>query len=111
MNNLAMHSPTDWDQKYAAHIPEEYYALNDARHEDAVNNGKLPELCDAALMLSTPLKDKFFYDPHEDFYRIMMGKEPVDKMVDETMKEYKNKGLDAMLEEVNKVAKEKGILK
>lgn len=62
-------------------------------------------------MLSTPLKDKFFYDPHEDFYRIMMEKEPVDKMVEDTMKEYKNKGLDAMLEEVNKVAKEKGILK
>ena len=36
MNNLAMHSPTDWDQKLQ-HIFQRNFALNDARHEDAVN--------------------------------------------------------------------------
>ena len=111
MNNLAVHNPTNWDEKFPTSIPEEYHAENRKRHKDAVENGVLPEICDSAMLISTPLKDKFYYNPHEDFYRIMMGTEDVNKMVDDTMKEYRDKGLEEMLEEVNKEAKEKGIIK
>lgn len=62
------------------------------------------------MLISTPLKDKFYYNPHDDFYTIMMGTEPVDKMVDSLMEGYKDKGLEPMLDEVNKEAKDKKII-
>ena len=43
--------------------------------------------------------------------QIMMGTEPVDKMVDDLMAGYESKGLRAMLEEVNTAAEEAGIAK
>ena len=111
MNNLAVHNPTSWDDKFPTSIPEEYRVENRKRHQDAVDNGTLPKIADAAMLISTPLKDKFYYNPHEDFYKIMMGTEPSDKMVDDLMKDYKAKGLDEMLEEVNKEAKSRNIIK
>lgn len=110
VNFLAVHNPERWDENYPSSAPDEYRALNKIRHEDAVDNGILPQITDATMMLSTPLKDKFYYNAHDNFYSIMMGSEPVDKMVEDVMNDYKTKGLDAMLEEVNKAAKEKGIL-
>ena len=110
ISNLAVHNPKKWDENFPSDIPEEYYVEVRKRHEDAVNNGKLPELCDAALLISTPLKDKFAYNPHDDFLQIMMGTEPVDQMVDELMADYEAKGLSAMLDEVNAKAKELGII-
>ena len=110
ISNLAMHDPKKWDESFPSDVPEEYYEEVRKRHEDAVENGKLPELCDAALMLSTPLKDKFTYDPHTDFLQIMMSTEPVDQMVDELLANYEAKGLSAMLEEVNAKARELGII-
>lgn len=110
ISNLAMHNPKKWDESFPSDVPAEYYEEVRKRHEDAVQNGKLPELCDAALMLSTPLKDAFTYDPHTDFLQIMMGTEPVDKMVDELLANYEAKGLSAMLDEVNAKAKELGII-
>jgi len=110
MNNLGVHNPTYWDERFPTSIPAEYHEENRKRHRDAVENGVLPEICDSALLISTPLKDKFYYNPHDDFIRIMIGTKPVDQMVDETMQEYRDKGLEEMLEEVNKVAKERGII-
>ena len=111
ISNLAVHNPSKWDSNFPSDIPAAYYEAVEARHQDAVENGKLPEICDAAMMLSTPLKDKFAFDPHTDFLAVMMGTEPVDKMVDDLMAKYEAKGLDAMLDEVNALAHEKGILK
>ncbi|MEG1027048.1 MAG: extracellular solute-binding protein [Oscillospiraceae bacterium] len=111
MNNLAVHNPTYWNDNFPTSIPEEYREQNRIRHTDAVENGVLPEISDSALLISTPLKDKFYYNPHEEFYKIMMATEPVDKMIDDLMADYKAKGLEAMLDEVNAVAKERGIIK
>ncbi len=110
MNRLAVSNPANWDMKFPTAIPQEYRDQNEKRHQDAVQNGVLPKITDASMFISTPLKDKFIWDPHTDFYTIMTGTEPVDKMVDDMMAEYKAKGLDSMLEEVNKAAKEKGII-
>lgn len=111
MNNLAVHNPTNWDDNFPTSIPEEYREENRKRHKDAVENGVLPEIADAAMLISTPLKDKFYFDAHEDFYKIMMGSEPADKMVDDLMEDYRSKKLDEMIEEVNKEAKARGITK
>lgn len=111
MSNLAVHNPTYWDDRFPTSIPDEYHEENRKRHRDAIENGVLPEICDAAMLISTPLKDKFYYNPHEDFYTIMIGTKPVDKMVDDLMAEYRAKGLDKMLEEVNKEAKLRNIIK
>ena len=110
ISNLAVHNPSKWDKDFPSDIPLEYYDAVEARHMDAVENGRLPNIVDSVLMLSTPLKDKFAFDPHSDFLAVMMGTEPVDKMVDDLMAKYEAKGLQAMLDEVNAVAHEKGLL-
>lgn len=110
MSNLAVHNPTYWDENYPTSIPKEYREENIKRHKDALENGVLPNISDTSMLISTPLKDNFYYNPHDDFYTIMMGTEPVDKMVDSLMEEYENKGLEKMLEEVNKEAKERKIV-
>lgn len=49
------------------------------------------------------------YDTNDDLLQIMMGAEPVDKMVDDLLANYETKGLSAMLDEVNAQAAELGI--
>lgn len=111
ISSIAMWNPSDWDITFPSTRPEEYRQLNEARHQDAVDNGYLPEYYDAILFLSTPLKDDFVYNSDDDLMQIMMGTEPVDKMVDDLMAGYESKGLRAMLEEVNTAAEEAGIAK
>lgn len=43
--------------------------------------------------------------------QIMMGTEPVDKMVDDLMANYESKGLSDMIAEVNAAAEAAGITK
>ncbi len=59
--------------------------------------------------MSTPAKDKFAVFPADFILKIMMGKEPVDKMWNDVVKEYEAKGLNQMIEEVNAKAAELGI--
>ncbi len=109
MSSLAMWNPEAWDSSFPSTIPAEYRALNEARHEDAVKNGTLPQYYDSVMFLSTPLKDAFVYNTNDDLLQIMMGTDPVDQMVDELLANYESKGLSKMLEEVNTVAAEQGI--
>ena len=39
---------------------------------------------------------------------VMMGSEPVEKMVEDLLKSYEDKGLEAMIKEVNEKAAEMG---
>ena len=96
---------------YPSTRPQEYRELNEARHQDAVQNGYLPEYYDAIMFLSTPLKDNFVYNSDDDLMQIMMGTEPVDKMVDDLMANYESKGLSDMIAEVNAAAEAAGITK
>lgn len=111
INSLAMWNPADWDISVPSNNPEEYRALNKARHEDAVKNGTLPQYYDSVMFLSTPLKDSFVYNADDDLLQIMMGDEPVDKMVDDLLAQYESKGLSQMIKEVNDAAEEAGISK
>ena len=61
------------------------------------------------MFLSTPLKDAFAYNTNDDLLQIMMGSEPVEKMVDDLLASYEAKGLSDMLDEVNAKAAELGI--
>lgn len=107
--DLAMWNPESWDNTYPSSISDEYRALNTARHEDAVNNGTLPEYYDSVMFISTPLKDAFVYNTNDDLLQIMMGSEPVEDMVDDLLANYETKGLSKMLAEVNAKAAELGI--
>lgn len=109
LNSLAMWNPESWDISFPSTIPAEYRALNVERHDDAVKNGTLPEYYDSVMFLSTPLKDAFTYNTNDDLLQIMMGTEPVDKMVDDLFASYETKGLSAMLAEVNAKAASLGI--
>lgn len=109
ISSLALWNPADWDMSFPSANPMEYRQLNEARHQDAVQNGTLPPYNDAVMFLSTPLKDKFVYSADDDLMQVMMGTEDVGKMVDDLMASYEAKGLSAMLEEVNKAAQDAGI--
>ena len=61
------------------------------------------------MFLSTPLKDAFTYSTNDDLLQIMMGNDPVEKMVDDLLASYESKGLNAMLDEVNTAAAQLGI--
>lgn len=109
MSSLAMWNPESWDSTFPSTIPNEYRLLNDERHQDAVENGTLPKYYDGVMFLSTPKKDAFVYNTNDDLLQIMMGTEPVDKMVDDLLANYESKGLSDMLAEVNAAAAELGI--
>lgn len=109
MSSLAMWNPESWDSTFPSTIPNEYRQLNDERHQDAVENGTLPKYYDGVMFLSTPKKDAFVYNTNDDLLQIMMGTEPVDKMVDDLLANYESKGLSDMLAEVNAAAAELGI--
>lgn len=111
IGSLALWNPSDWDTSFPSANPTEYRALNIARHDDAVKNGTLPKYYDAVKFIVSPLKDAFVYNPSDDLLQIMMGAEPVDKMVKDLMTSYEEKGLSAMLEEVNAEAEKAGITK
>ena len=104
-----MWNPEFWDSDYPSTISPEYRELNTVRHEDAVKNGTLPTYYDGVLFLSTPLKDAFVYNTNDDLLQIMMGSEPVEKMVDDMLASYETKGLSEMLAEANAKAADLGI--
>lgn len=110
ITSLAMWNPESWDSSFPSTISPAYRALNEARHEDAVKNGTLPKYYDGVMFLSTPLKDAFVYNTNDDLLQIMMGNDPVEKMVDALLANYETKGLSDMLDEVNAKAAELGIL-
>lgn len=109
LGDLAMWNPEYWDSDYPSTISEEYRALNEARHQDAVENGTLPVYYDSVMFLSTPLKDAFVYNTNDDLLQVMMGTDPVDQMVDNLLAGYEAKGLSDMLAEVNEAAAAQGI--
>ena len=109
MSSLAMWNPESWDPTFPSTIPAEYRALNEERHKDAVENGTLPAYYDGVMFLTTPKKDAFVYNTNDDLLQIMMGNEPVDKMVDDLLANYEAKGLSDMLAEVNAAAAQLGI--
>lgn len=109
ITSLAMWNPESWDRSFPSTISAEYRTLNDVRHEDAVKNGSLPKYYDSVMFLSTPLKDGFVYNTNDDLLQIMMGSDPVEKMVDDLLAGYESKGLSDMLNEVNAKAAELGI--
>lgn len=109
ITSLAMWNPESWDSSFPSTISAEYRTLNDVRHEDAVKNGRLPKYYDSVMFLSTPLKDGFVYNTNDDLLQIMMGSDPVEKMVDDLLTGYESKGLSDMLNEVNAKAAELGI--
>lgn len=74
-----------------------------------IKNTKVPDYKIELTYLSTPTKDKFTVMDHDDLLKIMLGKDPVDKMWNDLLNGYKGKGLDKMIEEVNAKAKEMGI--
>lgn len=70
---------------------------------------KIPDYEVKLTYVSTPTKNKFSILDHDFMLKIMTGKEPVDKMWNDTLNGYKAKGLDKMITEVNEKAKEMGL--
>ena len=106
---ICMWDPSSWDMSFPSVTPDEYRQWNVERHKQAVEEGSLPKYYDNVLFLSTPLKDSFVINAKDDLYQVMLGSEPVDKMVDDIMATYETKGLSKMIDEVNKKAEEVGI--
>ncbi|GIP54350.1 MULTISPECIES: extracellular solute-binding protein [Paenibacillus] len=89
---------------------------NEAIRKEAVDyidwilkNTKVPDYNILLTYISTPTKDKFSVLDHDDLLKIMLSKESVEDSWNSILKDYKAKGLDKMIEEVNEKAKEEGI--
>lgn len=75
----------------------------------SIKNSKVPDYDIRLTYLSTPTKDKFSVLDHDDLLKVMLSKEPVEQAWNDILNNYKSKGLDKMIEEVNAKAKESGI--
>ncbi|MDQ6422153.1 extracellular solute-binding protein [Paenibacillus sp. LHD-117] len=74
-----------------------------------LNNTKVPDYDIRLTYMSTPTKDSFTVFDHDDLLNVMLSKDPVEKTWQKIVDDYKSKGLDKMIEEVNAKAKEQGI--
>ncbi len=70
---------------------------------------RMPQFDIRLTYLSTPAKDKFTVMDYEDLLKVMLSKEPVDKVWEDILNAYRAKGLDTVIDEVNRKAKEMGI--
>lgn len=75
----------------------------------SMENSKVADYDIRLTYMSTPTKDKFSVLDHDDLLKVMLSKEPVDQVWNDIVNNYKSKGLDKMIEEVNTKAKESGI--
>ncbi|WP_422659985.1 extracellular solute-binding protein [Paenibacillus sp. EC2-1] len=75
----------------------------------SMENSKVADYDIRLTYMSTPSKDKFSVLDHDDLLKVMLSKEPVDQVWNDIVNNYKSKGLDKMIEEVNTKAKESGI--
>ncbi|MWV47258.1 extracellular solute-binding protein [Paenibacillus sp. HJL G12] len=75
----------------------------------SIKNSKVPDYDIRLTYMSTPTKDKFSVLDHDDLLNMMLSKDPIDKAWENTLNNYKAKGLDKMIDEVNAKAKEQGI--
>ncbi|MFX3635944.1 MAG: extracellular solute-binding protein [Candidatus Pristimantibacillus sp.] len=89
---------------------------NESIRQDAVdyvdwvlNNTKVPDYDIRLTYMSTPTKDKFSVLDHDDLLKVMLSKDPVEKVWGDILKGYQAKGLDKMIEEVNTEAAAQGI--
>jgi len=74
-----------------------------------LENTKVPDYDIRLTYMSTPTKDKFTVLDHDDLLKIMLSKDPVETTWNNILNDYKAKGLDKMIEEVNEKAKAEGI--
>jgi putative aldouronate transport system substrate-binding protein len=107
---LVRWNPNLYDERYAHIDPnkDQYVEVNMAKIEEARTEGKLYDFDLRYTYLSTPLKNDFTFTYGEDLMTIMLGTEPVEKMWNDILQKYKDKGLDEMIAEVNQYAKDKG---
>ncbi len=106
---LASWGQSNTNRTYPASAPTESYRDGDfALYEQAKSTGDLPDYDMRITYLSTPLKDQFIIYQADDLISIMMGSEPVETMVEDLLKSYEEKGLSAMIDEVNAKAAELG---
>ncbi|RUT39316.1 extracellular solute-binding protein [Paenibacillus anaericanus] len=74
-----------------------------------LENTKVPDYNIRLTYMSTPTKDKFSILDHDDLLKVMLSSEPVEQAWEKIMKDYRAKGLDKMIEEVNAKAAEEGM--
>ncbi|KUP22535.1 extracellular solute-binding protein [Paenibacillus sp. DMB5] len=74
-----------------------------------LKNTKVPDYDIRLTYMSTPTKDKFTVLDHDDILNIMLSKQPVEEEWNKIVNDYKAKGLDKMIDEVNEKARAEGI--
>ena len=109
LGSLASWGENFFNLDYPAGQPDEAYRNYDLNiAEQAKATGELPAFDMRITYMSTPLKDQFIIYPADDLISVMMGSEPVEKMVEDLLNSYNEKGLEEMITEVNQKAAELG---
>ncbi len=108
-SSLAVWNPNNVNPNFPTNTPMEFYDMNNARYEEAKNEGEMFEFYQEVSFLYTPLKSDFVYSHTDDFLAVMAGSEPVETMLDDLMAGYEADGLSDMIAEVNQYAADAGI--
>lgn len=103
----------EWDQGFPYDNPEAPI-LDPEIRQAAVDymkyiklNTKIPEFDIRLTYLSTSAKDKFSILDYEDLIKVLLSKEPVEKVWGDILNEYKQRGLEQVIAQVNEKAEPK----
>lgn len=81
---------------------DKYYKM-DVEYSYQLLETDLPKYYEINLSMQTPTMSNFMIKPADDIIKVMIGRESVDKMYNDIMKDYENKGLYKMIDEVNEL--------
>lgn len=83
-------------------IRDKYFKM-DVEYSDKLLETTLPKYYEINMSIQTLTMSDFSIRPAEDIIKVMIGKDSVEKMYNDLMKNYEKKGLSKMIEEVNKL--------
>lgn len=100
-------NPNPYDERFASGVPGIYDALNRSLVEEA-KTVEIPEYNPLCTQIMLEEQIGFSIQANEDFFRIMVGEEPVEVMWEELKQEYEEAGLSETIRRVNEALGEYG---
>jgi putative aldouronate transport system substrate-binding protein len=97
---LARWNPSTYDDRFVPPIPKNYLDVDKALVDEA-KKVKIPEYNQKCSQIVKEKQINFAVRSEDDIVNIMTGTEPVEKMWDDTVKQYEKNGLNDAINQVN----------
>lgn len=102
--NLVRWVPNVYDDRFPTDYPDAYNQVNLKIAEEA-KDITIPEYFPECTQIVMELGLEFTVNFDDDFLNIMTGSKPVEKMWEDTVKQYESKGLEDVINQVNSAMK------